>query len=69
MAEDRRYAARLDPSKIELGAVFRFPHDDRPNRVLRHDGDIVMYDVWWPRRATDRAFSRLHETLAAHGNH
>jgi hypothetical protein len=38
----------MDVSKIEPGAVFRFPHDDRPNRVLLHDGDVVMYDAWWP---------------------
>jgi hypothetical protein len=38
----------MDASTIELGAVFRFPHDDRPNRVLLSDGDVVMYDVWWP---------------------
>lgn len=38
----------MDASNIELGTVFRFPHDDRPNRVLLHDGDVVMYDVWWP---------------------
>ena len=38
----------MDASKIEPGAVFRFPHDDRPNRVLLYDSDVVMYDVWWP---------------------
>jgi hypothetical protein len=38
----------MDVSKIEPGAVFRFPHDDRPNRVLFHDSDVVMYDAWWP---------------------
>jgi hypothetical protein len=38
----------MDASEIEPGAVFRFPHDDRPNRVLLHDSDVVMYDVWWP---------------------
>ncbi|WAC93409.1 hypothetical protein [Mycobacterium sp. Aquia_213] len=40
----------MEASKIELGAVFRFPHDDRPNRVLLYDGDVVMYDVWWPHQ-------------------
>lgn len=40
----------MDASKIQLGAVFRFPHDERPNRVLLHDGDVVMYDVWWPHQ-------------------
>jgi hypothetical protein len=38
----------MDVAKIEPGAVFRFPHDDRPNRMLLHDGDVVMYDAWWP---------------------
>jgi hypothetical protein len=38
----------MDTSEIEPGAVFRFPHDDRPNRVLLHDNDVVMYDAWWP---------------------
>jgi hypothetical protein len=38
----------VDLSKIETGAVFRFPHDERPNRVLIHHGDVVMYDAWWP---------------------
>jgi hypothetical protein len=38
----------VDESKIEPGAVFQFPHDDRPNRVLLHDDDVVMYDAWWP---------------------
>jgi len=33
---------------VEPGTVFRFPHDDRPNRVLLHHGDVVMYDGWWP---------------------
>jgi len=28
--------------------VFRFAQDDRPNRVLLHDHDVVMYDTWWP---------------------
>lgn len=28
--------------------MFRFPHDHRPNRVLLHDTDAVMYDAWWP---------------------
>jgi hypothetical protein len=37
----------MDVSKIEPGAVFRFQRDDRRNRVLLHDGDVVMYDVWW----------------------
>ena len=40
----------MDASQIGLGAVFRFPHDDRPNRILLHDGDVVMYDVWWPHQ-------------------
>lgn len=38
----------MEESKIEPGAVFRFPHDDRPNRVLVHDDGVVMYDTWWP---------------------
>lgn len=40
----------MDGSTIKPGAVFRFPHDDRPNRILLHDGDVVMYDVWWPHQ-------------------
>lgn len=40
----------MDASTIELGAVFRFPHDERPNRVLLYDDDVVMYDVWWPHQ-------------------
>lgn len=27
--------------------MFQFPHDHRPNQVLLHDDDFVMYDVWW----------------------
>lgn len=38
----------MDESKIEPGAVFQLPHDDRPNRILLHDDDVVMYDAWWP---------------------
>ena len=40
----------MDASNIEPGAVFRFPHDDRPNRVLLHHDDVVMYDGWLPHR-------------------
>jgi hypothetical protein len=32
-------------SRIEVGGVFRWSHDDRPIRVLVHDGDAVMYDA------------------------
>ncbi|WP_247658400.1 hypothetical protein [Micromonospora sp. U56] len=38
----------MEAADIEPGAVFRFPHDDRPNRVLFRDSDVVMYDAWWP---------------------
>jgi hypothetical protein len=40
----------MDMSKIEPGAVFRFSHDDRPNRVLLHESKVVMYDAWLPHR-------------------
>jgi hypothetical protein len=33
---------------VQVGAVFRWSHDDRPSRVLVHDRDVVMYDAWWP---------------------
>ncbi|NED56043.1 hypothetical protein G3I24_34830 [Micromonospora aurantiaca] len=38
----------MEPSRIEIGAVFRWPHDDRPMRILMHDDVVVMYDAWWP---------------------
>lgn len=38
----------MEPSWIEVGAVFRWPHDDRPMRSLMCDGEVVMYDAWWP---------------------
>lgn len=38
----------VDIAKIEPGVVFQFPHDDRPNRVLLHEHDVVMYDTWCP---------------------
>jgi hypothetical protein len=38
----------VDDSQLEPGAVFRFPHDERPLRVLVRDADAVMYDCWWP---------------------
>lgn len=44
----KRYAAFVEEADIEPGAVFRFRHDDRPNRVLLRDGDVVMYDGWRP---------------------
>ncbi|MEV0430434.1 hypothetical protein [Micromonospora sp. NPDC050495] len=31
-----------------MGAVLRWPHDDRPLRVIAHDRGVVMYDTWWP---------------------
>lgn len=39
----------MEVADIEPGAVFRFPHDDRPLRVLLRDSDVVMYDAWWPQ--------------------
>ena len=33
---------------MQVGAVFRWSHDDRPMRVLLHDRDVAMYDAWWP---------------------
>ncbi|WP_433534546.1 hypothetical protein ACQPZK_20460 [Micromonospora sp. CA-249363] len=38
----------MEAVDIEPGAVFRFSHDERPNRVLLCDSDVVMYDAWWP---------------------
>lgn len=38
--------------RVEAGAVFRWSHDDRPIRLLIHDGDVVMYDAWWPHLGT-----------------
>jgi hypothetical protein len=39
-------------SWVAQGAVFRWPHDDRPARVLMCDDDVVMYDSWWPHLGT-----------------
>jgi hypothetical protein len=38
----------VGPSWVEPGAVFRWSDGDRPMRVIVHDGDVVMYDAWWP---------------------
>ncbi len=38
----------MEPAWVQVGAVFRWSHDDRPGRVLVHDRDVVMYDTWWP---------------------
>ncbi len=38
----------MEPAWVQVGAVFRWSHDDRPMRVLVHDRDVVMYDAWWP---------------------
>ncbi|GAA0535725.1 hypothetical protein GCM10010172_16250 [Paractinoplanes ferrugineus] len=38
----------MESSRIALGAVFRWPHDERPGRILVYDGSVVMYDSWWP---------------------
>ncbi|HEY0227951.1 MAG TPA: hypothetical protein VGC05_16525 [Mycobacterium sp.] len=38
----------MESSEIRPGAVFRFAHDDRPQRVLLCGSDAVMYDAWWP---------------------
>ena len=38
----------MEPSQFDLGAVFRWAHDDRPMRILMHDDEVVMYDAWWP---------------------
>jgi hypothetical protein len=37
----------MDHGRIELGAVYRWSHDDRLMRVLMHDDSVVMYDAWW----------------------
>ena len=41
----------MEPAWVQVGAVFRWSHDDRPMRVLVHDRDVVMYDAWWPHLA------------------
>lgn len=38
----------MEADGVESGTVFTWPHDDRPNRVLIRDTDVVMYDAWWP---------------------
>lgn len=40
----------MERAQIKVGAVYRWPHDDRPERVLIHDADadVVMCDGWWP---------------------
>lgn len=38
----------MERTWVEVGAVYRWSHDDRPCRVLIHDTDVVMYDGWWP---------------------
>lgn len=38
----------MEPTRVDVGDVYRWPHDDRPIRVLVSDGDVVMYDAWWP---------------------
>jgi hypothetical protein len=43
-----RYGPAVDSSWIKVGAVFRWVHDERPARILVHDGATVMYDAWWP---------------------
>lgn len=43
---------RVVPNWIESGAVFVWPHDDRPKRVLIHCDGVVMYDAWWPHNET-----------------
>jgi hypothetical protein len=46
----RRYGLSVDSSWITVGAVFRLPHDERPDRVLVHADGVVMYDYWLPHR-------------------
>jgi hypothetical protein len=41
----------VDVSRIGPGTVFRLGSDERPCRILIHDRDVAMYDVWWPHRA------------------
>jgi len=41
----------VDASWITVGAVFRLPHDERPNRIVVHDDGVVMYDCWLPHRS------------------
>ncbi|WP_034267184.1 hypothetical protein [Actinospica robiniae] len=35
-------------TRVSVGDVFRWPHDDRPIRVLVSDDGVFMYDAWWP---------------------
>jgi hypothetical protein len=38
----------MEPARVEVGAVYRWSHDDRLVHVLAHDSGVVMYDAWWP---------------------
>jgi hypothetical protein len=38
----------MEPARVEVGAVLRWAHDDRPFRVLACDSGVAMYDTWWP---------------------
>jgi hypothetical protein len=38
----------MEPARVEVGAVLRWAHDDRPFRVLAYDSGVAMYDTWWP---------------------
>jgi hypothetical protein len=38
----------VELSQVRSGLVFRWPHDERPQRVLVHDRDRIAYDCWWP---------------------
>jgi hypothetical protein len=38
----------VERSQVRTGLVFRWPHDERSQRVLVHDRDRIQYDCWWP---------------------
>jgi hypothetical protein len=38
----------VERSQVRTGLVFRWPHDERPNRVLVQGQDRIGYDCWWP---------------------
>lgn len=54
------YPLGMDHRRVELGAVYRWPHDDtcllraghddndHLMRVLMYDDNVAMYDAWWP---------------------
>ncbi len=41
---------RMNPSAMNLGAVFKVDWSAEPVRVIAFDGHVVMYDTWWAHR-------------------